>query len=367
MSPTTPLQSISLAYREGSSDKVYHVQLCETAGGFVVNFQYGRRGSSLQSGTKTTSPVSRAQAEKVYSKLVAEKKAKGYTEGESGAPYSDPIVKQEPSGYLPQLANPVSEEEIPALIADDNWCLQEKIDGVRQILIRSGKQVTAANRKGLLVPVSDRIANAILSMNPFGEVDFVLDGEAVGDVYVPFDVLSFKRDLRMAVAKTRLGVLDTLFAFPVPGVIRRIRAAYTKEEKQALYEDLKAKGAEGVIFKRLDASYVPGRPASGGVLLKFKFQATVTCSVVEINTRRSVRLAVRQARATELVSIGNVTIPPNHAIPQVGQMVEIRYLYAFPGGSLYQPIYLGVRNDLDIPDDVANLKLKSIEADSDDE
>ena len=367
MANASPVQSISLYYREGSSDKVYHVQLHETAGGFVVNFQYGRRGSTLQSGTKTTSPVNRAQAEKIYSKLVVEKKGKGYTEGEAGTPYSDPIAKQEPSGYQPQLANPVSEEESPALIADDNWCLQEKIDGVRQILIRSGKQVTAANRKGLLVPVSDRIANAILSMNPFGEVDFVLDGEAVGDVYVPFDVLSFKRDLRMAVAKTRLGVLDTLFAFPVPSVIRRIRTAYTKEEKQALYEDLKTKGAEGVIFKRLDASYVPGRPASGGVLLKFKFQATATCSVVEINTRRSVQIAVRQTGEKELIPVGNVTIPPNHAIPKVGQLVEVRYLYAYPGGSLYQPTYLGVRSDLEASDEVTRLKLKPAELDSDDE
>lgn len=71
---------------------------------------------------------------------------------------------------------------------------------------------------------------------------------------------------------------------------------------------------------------MPGRPASGGNILKFKFQATTTYSVAEINTKRSVRIAAREPGATKLVSIGNVTIPPNHAIPKVGQMVEIRSL-----------------------------------------
>ena len=38
-------------------------------------------------------------------------------------------------------------------------------------------------------------------------------------------------------------------------------------------------------------------------------------------------------------------------MPAAGQVVEIRYLYvAGPGGSLYQPVYLGVRDDVRIED-----------------
>jgi len=44
---------------------------------------------------------------------------------------------------------------------------------------------------------------------------------------------------------------------------------------------------------------------------------------------------------------GNVTIPPNHRVPGVGTIVEIRYLYAFrESGCLYQPTYLGPRSDV---------------------
>ena len=42
-------KTTSLYYREGSSDKEYHVRLEAKDDGFVVNIAYGRRGSSLRS------------------------------------------------------------------------------------------------------------------------------------------------------------------------------------------------------------------------------------------------------------------------------------------------------------------------------
>lgn len=68
-----------LAFREGSSDKVYEVDLVEVAScQYVVNFRYGRRGGALRDGTKTATPVPLAKARSIYDKLVAEKTAGGY-------------------------------------------------------------------------------------------------------------------------------------------------------------------------------------------------------------------------------------------------------------------------------------------------
>jgi predicted DNA-binding WGR domain protein len=68
-----------LHFREGNSDKVYEVDLCDAGGEkFVVNFRYGRRGAELKEGTKTTVPVGLAEAEKIFQKLVDEKTRKGY-------------------------------------------------------------------------------------------------------------------------------------------------------------------------------------------------------------------------------------------------------------------------------------------------
>lgn len=67
-----------LHFKEGNSDKVYEVDLCESGDKFLVNFRYGRRGAELKEGTKTTSPVALAEAQKIFQKLVDEKKKKGY-------------------------------------------------------------------------------------------------------------------------------------------------------------------------------------------------------------------------------------------------------------------------------------------------
>ena len=80
-----------------------------------------------------------------------------------------------------------------------------------------------------------------------------------------------------------------------------------------------------------------------------------------ICTRRIVgNASVALAMATTnngMVEVGNVTIPVNFSVPPVAALVAIRYLYAYPGGSLYQPVYLGERTDVDV-DEYATLKFK---------
>src|SRR3990170_703458 len=70
--------NVSLHYQDDRSDKVYHVQVEEVKGGYVVNFQFGRRGSTLQTGSKTPSPVPLDEALKIRERLLREKMGKGY-------------------------------------------------------------------------------------------------------------------------------------------------------------------------------------------------------------------------------------------------------------------------------------------------
>ena len=79
--PMKLLKQQILYYKEDNSDKVYEIDLCEVNHGkFVVNFRYGKRGTSLKDGTKTILPVNREEAEKIYTRLLAEKMKKGYRE-----------------------------------------------------------------------------------------------------------------------------------------------------------------------------------------------------------------------------------------------------------------------------------------------
>ncbi|MDY6783334.1 MAG: WGR domain-containing protein [Cyanobacteriota bacterium] len=68
----------TLHFQEGTSDKVYEVDLCRTEGGYLVNFRYGKRNAKLKEGTKTDQAVSLAKAEKLFEKLVRGKTRKGY-------------------------------------------------------------------------------------------------------------------------------------------------------------------------------------------------------------------------------------------------------------------------------------------------
>jgi predicted DNA-binding WGR domain protein len=80
-------QRITLYYREGSSDKVYQASIEPAGDLFVVNFAFGRRGSTLNTGTKNTSPVDYDTAKRIYDKLIQEKLVKGYTVGADRTPY----------------------------------------------------------------------------------------------------------------------------------------------------------------------------------------------------------------------------------------------------------------------------------------
>lgn len=73
------IKQSKLFYIEGKSDKVYEIDLCEISSNeFLVNFRYGRRGSTLKEGTKTPEAVSREKADALFASLEAEKRKKGY-------------------------------------------------------------------------------------------------------------------------------------------------------------------------------------------------------------------------------------------------------------------------------------------------
>ncbi|RAW00493.1 WGR domain-containing protein [Pseudochryseolinea flava] len=72
------VNQLKLYFQEGTSDKVYEIDLCESGDGFLVNFRYGRRGAALKEGTKTVFPVPLAEAQKVFAALENEKRKKGY-------------------------------------------------------------------------------------------------------------------------------------------------------------------------------------------------------------------------------------------------------------------------------------------------
>lgn len=344
----------SLYYSEGSSDKEYHAEIVAIPGGNVVNFRYGRRGGTLTTGTKTTAPVDLVQAQKIFDKLIKEKTTKGYTPDLSGAAYQGTENAGLKTGFTPQLLNPISEAEAMRLIEDDRWAAQEKMDGERRAAHAVAGGVTGMNRKGLSVPLPQAIASELQHIEAKNGA-ILVDGEMIGDILYVFDLHVYKGErIHRIPWLTRMLLAGEALAGCRQ--IKPVSVAVTPDMKRNLWDRVKAAHGEGVVFKLLGCPVKEGRPNTGGDWLKFKFTESASCFVMEANSgKRSVRIGLLESSnhtnavdGRMMIPVGNVTIPTNHAVPVAGDIVEVEYLYAYKGGSLYQPVYRGKRVDLDI-------------------
>ena len=330
------MQNITLNYQEGNSDKVYQVAITESSTGYVVNYSFGRRGSTLSAGTKTQTPVSLEMAQAVFQKLVQAKLSKGYKPAENSTLYRLPENGNLDTGVRCQLLNSSTETQLENLLLDGAHWMQEKFDGRRLLLRKVGTTITGINRKGQSIAVPDSLIETARTFDH----DFVLDGE----------------DLRSKSYKTRYLRLMNLLSGVQPRGIRFVETAFLPKQKAVLFQQLKAEAKEGVVFKACEAPYTSGRPNTGGSQLKFKFVETASFVVRQINQQRSVALLLFDG--DRIADAGNVTIPVNFEIPSVGSVVECRYLYAFrESGKIYQPVYLGVRADID-PEECVTSQLK---------
>jgi predicted DNA-binding WGR domain protein len=73
----TLMENITLYFRSGPSDKVYQASIQPKDAGYLVHFAYGRRGSTLSTGSKTQTPVEYQIAKGIYDKLIREKTREG--------------------------------------------------------------------------------------------------------------------------------------------------------------------------------------------------------------------------------------------------------------------------------------------------
>ncbi len=353
---TTANLSTSLHYREGNSDKVYHAAVEPKDDGYIVTFAYGRRGNTLNAGIKNETPVPLETATKLFNKLVASKVAKGYQpDGQSAQPYQQSGSEGNDSGIRCQLLNAIEESELSRLLIGRTHCLQEKLDGRRLMIRKQGDAITGINRRGLVIAIPDPIREAMEHI-PF---DVLIDGEAVGDTLHAFDLLEVKGNcLRQRRYLDRFSGLIMVVPPNLPA-LRWVSTSIDPNDKVEIYEELRATNREGVVFKEVDAPYSAGRPNSGGPQLKFKFVESASFIVTGHNAKRSVTLGLFDG--DELVSAGNVTVPPNHEVPVKGEVCEVKYLYCFKeSGSIYQPVYLGPRTDIPATECVTDqLKYKS--------
>ena len=164
--------------QQGSSDKVYHLQLEGAQDQWAVQAQWGRRGSALQSDVKV-SGTSYEEAKRVYDRILREKTGKGYqvahaTSNGNEAIAVGPPATKEHSGHTPELLTPIEEPEALLLAQDASWWFQQKFDGRRLAVQKSEGKYSGINKLGQIIPIDSRLAE---SLDRVQAQSFLVDGE----------------------------------------------------------------------------------------------------------------------------------------------------------------------------------------------
>ena len=335
-------QKVTLYMQEGSSDKVYQLHLKPEQSGWMIYYANARRGGALNPKPKTTKALPYEEALKTYEKIRREKESKGYTPDESGTPYQYTTEEARVTGVSCQLLNPIERKEVVALLNDPVFWMQEKFDGERRPVKRKDGKAIGINRKGLAVGIPQDCADFLENLH----TDFIIDSEEVNQVLHVFDLLELdNEDIKHPPYEQRLEKLEELINEGCK-CVQVVKTAKTQKEKEKLLEEIEKNNKEGVVFKNSKAHYSAGRPASGGNQLKLKFKASASVIVSGKNTKRSVAMKVLNDKGRE-IEVGNVSVPTNYALPEEGSIVEIQYLYAYPNGCLFQPVYKGERKDIE--------------------
>jgi DNA ligase D-like protein (predicted ligase) len=182
----------------------------------------------------------------------------------------------------PKHANAMKAVLTDERFSDPNWIYERKLDGIRCIAIRSGKQLRMLSRNDLSLNARYPELAEALAAEPCQK--FAVDGEVVAfergqtsfqklaqrhQRYVPvflyvFDLLWLDGyDVRRLPLLSRKRLLREALDFK--GRVRLTR--YRREHGEAFYTEACRKGWEGVIAKRADSPYTAKRSRDW---LKFK-------------------------------------------------------------------------------------------------
>jgi bifunctional non-homologous end joining protein LigD len=347
---------ISLHCIEGGSDKIYELSI-EPVGEdrFSVTYANGKRGSKLVGGSKTPNglPVGYDEAKKIVEQVLAQKIKGGYNPINSLSGHldiskvSNSRLRDGDTGLrFKELIACNGDDHVKEMIESLDYLAQEKFNGERRPIIfdtRISDKPFGTNRNGIMVELPENIASAFAYIGN----KFVIDGEIMGDRYVMYDILQIdENDLRDEICLNRIELMQEFYKNSIiPAAKNKFEIAYTAvfpEQKLNLYNKVKTKNGEGLVFKTVFGKYMAVRDQNQ---IKAKFWNSLSAVVTGLNqNKRSVGLCLFEDG--KRVDVGNVTVPSNMDIPEAGSVVEVIYLHAMPNGGLISPTLERVRNDV---------------------
>ena len=203
----------------------------------------------------------------------------------------------------------------------DDWWVEQKLDGRRVFMgIENGLLM---NKKMQVVGKTD--AKTITGLD-YG----LLDGELVDDHLWFFDIVHYEQPF--CVRRQRLE--DQVNAANL------IPCYKTVEEKLAFCLEAMNQSLEGIILRRRGGLY-----AQKNTLLKVKFKKTADCVVFELGRKGKSAIGVSLLDGETWVDVGACSTHGKNFTLDIGDVVEVEYLYATESRRLYQTVLIRKRDD----------------------
>lgn len=225
------------------------------------------------------------------------------------------------------------------LIVSNEYAMQEKVDGVRLVVLINEDGIFGYNKRGEQASIAPWL-NKELSMLP--DLPWAFDGEFTGDAYHIFDLMDAPvAGLTDKPFSERMKILTILVTNWMedskrPDSIRVVDTWLEPRDKLRGLLKLSLTKAEGAVFRPQNES-----AHFRGQVYKYKFRNTVD-AVVVANVKGSASIEVGLYRDNDLVPIGKCAI---HSPVTPGSVVEISYRKVSATGKLIEPVMSRVRGD----------------------
>lgn len=241
--------------------------------------------------------------------------------------------------------------DVDRYIADAGWAMEQKMDGVRCIaaFTRTGTvrltETTFLSHTGAPLHSGEKHHAAIAEELSAMPVDVTVDGELMADGhYWVYDLLAMSgQDTTGLPFADRRRLLVTLFGVFDSDLVRLVESFTDPAGKTALWQSVLDSGAEGVVVKRLTASY----QSKGRTRNVLKIKITKTIDVVVIGYGRETESAVLGLyHDGVLTEVGKCSLIGKPHV-EIGDVIEVQYLYVVDPHSprLYQGRMMRRRDD----------------------
>jgi hypothetical protein len=268
---------------------------------------------------------------------------------------------------IPMAYSEVDSVEVERLIASREVALEQKVDGTRCLIVVTSEDggfpfVRFLGRGGgrlCHTAATQHFAAIERALVPhfYESGEWVIDGEIMIDsgMFVAFDLPYARVGVATVVEPhmeylARREALATVLA-EVTSPVRVGGIVTDPDAKRDLLELVRTSGGEGVMAKRLDSPYEPGKRVRHSVKVKF----TKTADVVVTKSTRGRNAAGRETGgfAFAVYNADGVLRPVGSCSAigkpevKVGDVIEVAYLYRPVGGALVQPRMRRLRPDKD--------------------